>query len=151
MGLVLVDVVLFSLYPRWRHEMDDDEEEIEVKPFPSPTLQKATSAVTVLATLMALVAALWQHVALASTATIFPTITASTMKAEIGLTAMVLVWLVLGIWLIITTVLFFNVAFVFGIKRIMDSDSEEKSEPSEPDEYYRRQSYGPRRTSSYYY
>lgn len=88
----IISIYLFSTFPGWHEEIDDDGQECDVRPFPSPITLNSAFTTSTLASLLALVSMLWQHIASVAAATTAENMAYGTVKSLIGLNAMALGW-----------------------------------------------------------
>ncbi|KAF2281399.1 uncharacterized protein EI97DRAFT_491324 [Westerdykella ornata] len=100
-GLGVLVFWLFATFPGWHEEKDTATgSEVLVKPFPSRTVMVACVAFTGLGSLFSFTAALWQHTASATAATLLETSTAGMARAGVGASGVALAWLIFGLWLV---------------------------------------------------
>ncbi|OCL04028.1 hypothetical protein AOQ84DRAFT_226534 [Glonium stellatum] len=129
-GLILGSIVLstitlalISTFPGYHEEEEAETGDfIEVKPFPSRPISQAAAASMAFSTLFALVAALWQHTAAASAASVLQYATLGNIKPSVGPTAVVLVWMPVAM---AATVCVSILVMIFGITlldRLVDDD-----------------------------
>ncbi|KAL9631037.1 MAG: hypothetical protein Q9164_006109 [Protoblastenia rupestris] len=101
---------------RWHEEIDERAEEHDVKPFPSEPVSHSSFAAIMLASLLALVAMIWQHSACVTAAATIQKMAYGTVKGEVGGRAMVLGWVglvfllvsAIGIWIMIMSIKLLN-------------------------------------------
>lgn len=105
-ALATLSVLAIIQFPSWRSEIDESTgEEVDIKCFPSKfTLQTSITA-TLCAAIFALMAALWQHTAATTLASLIEGLDFGNVKASVGSTSVGLVWagcallLVEALWL----------------------------------------------------
>ena len=95
-ALAIIAIGLLLTFPGWHQETNETGSEIDVKPFPSRPVSNLALAVSVLATLLALVSTIWQHTASVAVATTVQDMGYGTIKSEVGAMAMALAWVGLG-------------------------------------------------------
>ncbi|KAK4557013.1 hypothetical protein LTR86_005994 [Recurvomyces mirabilis] len=100
-GAIAFAVLCFvglATFPGWHDEVDERTgSEIEVKPFPSRNVAKICLFASGLATLLALTAALWQHIAAAAAASMVEEATGNGVSGHVGAAAAALAWLGFGL------------------------------------------------------
>ena len=96
-ALAFVSICLLLTFPGWHEEVDDDGSEREVKPFPSRPISNIALAASTLASLLALVSMIWQHIASVAAATTAQHLGYGTVKSAIGPASMVLGWIGFGL------------------------------------------------------
>jgi len=103
---MLVVIALLATFPGWREEIDYDDngeviDEREVKPFPAKGVRNGLVLLSLVGTILSLVAALWQHSAAAAAAATIRFLTNEEVTARVGTAATVLVWINFGIFLVV--------------------------------------------------
>ena len=93
MVLAFIAICLIATYPGWHEEVDDSGDVRNVKPFPSRSISQLALAATVLATMLALVSMMWQHVASVAVATTAQNMGYGAVKSHVGAASMALGWL----------------------------------------------------------
>ncbi|KAK3309263.1 Ca2+ regulator and membrane fusion protein Fig1-domain-containing protein [Chaetomium strumarium] len=93
------DQTIFSALPYLTRPgtASDSDSEREVKPFPWKAVSWLAWFMTLVATLFSLVAALWQHLSSAATATMVNTLTYGTVSGTVGAGAMAFAWIATGV------------------------------------------------------
>ncbi|KAF2756301.1 hypothetical protein EJ05DRAFT_96853 [Pseudovirgaria hyperparasitica] len=96
MSIVLTSfaVVLLSRFPGWREEQDASTgDTIDVKQFPSRSLSHIALGFVFVASMVALISGLWQHIGAVAAAAMAERTGYGNVKASIGTVAIVLAWL----------------------------------------------------------
>ena len=78
-------------------ELDDNDSETDVRPFPGRGLLYSTLAFSTIAFLLGLISMLWQHVASAAFVTTVQDMAYGTVKGEVGATVETLDWVAVGV------------------------------------------------------
>ncbi|KAK4140672.1 Ca2+ regulator and membrane fusion protein Fig1-domain-containing protein, partial [Dichotomopilus funicola] len=126
-GLILISIIfsamcfmLLSTFPSWHTEEDsDDGSEREVKPFPSRVVSDISLLLVLVSSLLALVAALWQHLSTAATSTMIGTLTYGSVSGEVGVGATVLGWVSTGLLCVVTVALLVMVLSIRILNQIV--------------------------------
>lgn len=93
-ALECIVFVLLSTFPGWHYEQDDlTGSDIDVKPFPSKPVVDTALCLLGLATMFNLTSALWQHTSAASAASMMEVAVFGAIKASVGTSTVVFVWL----------------------------------------------------------
>lgn len=106
-ALAALSVVSISQFPSWRSEIDDlTGDELDIKDFPSQFILQTSVTATCCAATFALIAALWQHTAAVTLASLVESLGLGNVKASVGSASASLVWagctllLVEALWLV---------------------------------------------------
>ncbi|KAL3429989.1 Ca2+ regulator and membrane fusion protein Fig1-domain-containing protein [Aspergillus tetrazonus] len=91
-----------ATFPGWHTEIDGGGDEINVKPFPSRPVAQLVLSFDALASMVLIVAVLWQHVAVVAHAVMGEAAFGSAVKGDVGAVAMGLGWGVIGAVLVVT-------------------------------------------------
>ena len=96
--LTTVSILLLATFPGWHTEIDDlSGEAIDVKPFPSKATVNVVLTCLVIASMLTLVASVWQHTAAIAVASVIESIGHESITTSIGSTAMGLSWTAFGL------------------------------------------------------
>ncbi|KAF7122253.1 hypothetical protein CNMCM5793_000210 [Aspergillus hiratsukae] len=90
--LTFICFILLTTFPGWHEEVDQDGEEREVKPFPSPKVSQAALGTSALGFIFGLVSILWQHINSSAAGTMSESLTYGAVEAHVGTAAMILGW-----------------------------------------------------------
>jgi hypothetical protein len=94
MALSILCLVGLSAFPRWRAERDVRTGSFtHIKPLPSFSVMRLCIAASALASALALIAALWQHIAAACAVAVIGAASEGYVVGHVGTSAVVLVWL----------------------------------------------------------
>lgn len=85
--------VLLYTFPGWHEDAESQGSEREVKPFPSRTVSHVALGCITVASIIALLAVFWQHMASTAAATMAEVFTYGAASGSVGAGAMVLGWL----------------------------------------------------------
>ncbi|KAK4122889.1 hypothetical protein N657DRAFT_483905 [Parathielavia appendiculata] len=103
-GLIFISIILgifcFGLLSTFRRRTElqvgsdgeSEHERLEVRPFPSRRVSQSALILVLVASIFALVAALWQHLSSAATSTMAGTVMYGTVSGQVGAGAMALGW-----------------------------------------------------------
>lgn len=92
-ALLVLAIGLLMTFPGWHEDVNDYGSEIEVKPFPSRDLSQLATALSILASAIALLSMLWQHVASISWVTAVDNSTYGVVEGHVGVVGLVLGWI----------------------------------------------------------
>lgn len=112
---------LLATFPGWHEELDQRTgETIDIKPFPSKVVSKIVAWAMVMASLFALVSALWQHVAASAVAFAIETTTQAHLAATVGTTAMGLGWAAYALTSVVALGMVIMIASLHILDRLTD-------------------------------
>lgn len=83
---------LFTLFPGWQNETDDNGSEREVKPFPSPIVLAAILAMGSITAALLLATAIWQQVAATAAGQTLGQMMSGQIQSHVGVAASVISW-----------------------------------------------------------
>lgn len=114
--LNILAVVVLAAFPNWRTKSEDDGHKVREKEFPSERLVKADLALVVIASTLALISTMWQHIATVAAATSISTALGGAISHHVGSTSMGLGWAAVGGTLISTlaVLIFFTSIRIFN-------------------------------------
>lgn len=87
---------MLATFPGWREEIDDNESEQVIQPFPARRVLWFLCSVLVASSLLALISSLWQHTAAVTAATTTESFAYGFVKGGVGAAAIGLGWAVVG-------------------------------------------------------
>ncbi|KAI0545221.1 Ca2+ regulator and membrane fusion protein Fig1-domain-containing protein [Xylaria curta] len=94
--LIFIDICLVSIFPGWHEEEDSEGSAREVRPFPSRLVLQCALFISVLASLLGLASAFWQHIGGAGASTLTRLLTYDLVTAQVGPTSIALGWIAAG-------------------------------------------------------
>lgn len=101
--LTTICFLLLATFPGWHYEHDDlTGSDIDVKPFPAKSSVAVILSCSFMATMLTLVASLWQHTAAVAVASVIGSIGHESLNTSIGAAAMAMSWAAFGILSTIT-------------------------------------------------
>jgi hypothetical protein len=112
--------VLLSTFPGWQTEEGSDGSEREVKPFPSTPVSQVALISALAASVLALVAALWQHLSSAATSTMAGTLMYGTVSAQVGAGAMAMGWVGTALLFVVMFGLLIMILSMKVLEQVMD-------------------------------
>jgi len=125
-GLIFITIIfsvfcfiLLSTFPGWHTEEDAEGSEREVKPFPSRTVSDISFLLVLVASVLGLVAALWQHLSSAATSTMASALTYGTVSGDVGVGAMVLGWVSTGLLFVVAVALLIMIVSIRILQQIL--------------------------------
>lgn len=116
-----ISICFLLNFPGWHEEVDENAPDGPIPPLPTRWASYFAFATSTLASLFSLVSVLWQHLASVAVATTAEGMAYGTLKGHIGLNAMILGWVgvaafvlvSIGLWLMILSLLLFDIMIVF--------------------------------------
>ncbi|OQE19313.1 hypothetical protein PENFLA_c019G03771 [Penicillium flavigenum] len=96
-ALMFICFLLLSTFPGWHEEVDENNSEHQVKPFPSQAVVLACLLAASASAGFGLISILWQHVNSSATATMAGILTYGAVSGHVGGVAMALGWLSIGL------------------------------------------------------
>ncbi|KAI4800498.1 hypothetical protein E4T44_10091 [Aureobasidium sp. EXF-8845] len=119
--LTSVTVAIMATFPGWHEETNlETGSAVDVKPFPSPKVLRFCVACMFLSTLFSLTAAIWQHVAATSSASVLDYAFDKGWDTEVGSVAAGLVWTFFFMNAIVMLFLFLLMYTIALIDRLTD-------------------------------
>ncbi|KAL4768477.1 Ca2+ regulator and membrane fusion protein Fig1-domain-containing protein [Aspergillus nidulans var. acristatus] len=100
--LIFLSFSALSTFPSWYTELDASGDEVEVRPFPAMSVVYLVLSFEALASLVLIVAVLWQHVAVVAHAATAEAAFGGAIKGDVGAVAMGLGWGAIGAVLLVT-------------------------------------------------
>ncbi|KAL3428632.1 Ca2+ regulator and membrane fusion protein Fig1-domain-containing protein [Aspergillus tetrazonus] len=120
--LIFLSFSAMATFPGWHTEIDASGDEVEVKPFPSRPVAQLVLSFNALASMVLIVAVLWQHVAVVAHAATAEAAFGGAVKGDVGAVAMGLGWGAIGAVLVVT----FGIAIqIPSLKLYVLTDDEE--------------------------
>lgn len=107
-------------FPGWHEEIDDDGSERDVKPFPSRHWSYTATILSTLASILALLSMLWQHVASVTFVTNVENMTYLLAKGQVGAVGLSLGWLAVGAMVLGSTGLLVMILSIRMLDRLTD-------------------------------
>lgn len=101
--LLVVVIGILMTFPGWHEEIDDSGSARDIKPFPSRSVTSTASLLSILASFLALLSMLWQHVASVTFVTDVENMTYRLVQGHVGVVGLALGWLAVGIMLLGST------------------------------------------------
>ena len=121
-GLAFIAIILLSTFPGWHEETDENGSERDVKPFPSRPILQVSVAATMIAAILGLISALWQHIAAVATSTTAQQMAYGPVKTEVGTAAMVLGWTAFALLAFVGTGLLIMAESISILDKLTDDD-----------------------------
>jgi Ca2+ regulator and membrane fusion protein Fig1 len=109
-------------FPRWYTEVSDTGSGQELKPFPSPTLSRTTLTLLLFSTILALLSAMWQHIAAVAAANAIATALGGAISHHIGAASMALAWTAVTMTAITMIALVIMLASINLLERLTNED-----------------------------
>ncbi|KAL4745415.1 Ca2+ regulator and membrane fusion protein Fig1-domain-containing protein [Aspergillus terricola var. indicus] len=100
--LILLSFSAMATFPGWHTEIDGGGDEINVKPAPSRPVAQLVLSFDALASMVLIVAVLWQHVAVVAHAVTAEAAFGGAVKGDVDAVAMGLGWGAIGAVLVVT-------------------------------------------------
>ena len=121
--LAFLSMVLLSTFPNWHQERDEHTgSDVAVKPFPSRPISQAAMTQTFAATILLLVASLWQHIGSVGAAAMMQSASYGNVRTDIGTSAMVMAWAGFTIEACVTIGLVVMILSIIILDRLTDMD-----------------------------
>jgi hypothetical protein len=105
---------------RWRTETDDEGSERDVRPFPSKLETRSILGLLVVATMLALVSILWQHIVSSAVVGLSQNLSYGTIRGHVGTVAMVLGWGGVFVDVLLVFVVIVQILSLALLERIME-------------------------------
>lgn len=94
--LLVVVIGILMTFPGWHEEVGDSGSVMDVNPFPSRSLSSTAALLSILASFLALLSMLWQHVASVTFVTDVENMTYRLVQGHVGAVGLALGWLAVG-------------------------------------------------------
>lgn len=91
-GLGVLCFIGLSSFPGWHAEKSEDDESVDVKPFPSRFLMQGSLGLIAAATLLTFLSIIWQHISSASATAMAGDLAYGNIVGHVGPAAMILGW-----------------------------------------------------------
>jgi hypothetical protein len=122
-ALALAAILLLATFPGWHKETDPDTgSEMDVKPFPSRPLSQIAVACASAATILLLIASLWQHVGAVGAAAIAEGIGYGNIQTRIGTASMAMAWLAFALTFTAALGLVVMILSIMVLDRLTDDE-----------------------------
>ncbi|KAL2386346.1 hypothetical protein RJZ90_000742 [Blastomyces dermatitidis] len=94
MSKTFKDQVIFSglIFPNWHADVNSEESDVEIKPFPSRVVSRVATGFVALASLLTFVSVFWQHISSAASVTMHEELYYGVVNSSTGVVAMVFGW-----------------------------------------------------------
>ena len=120
--LAFICIVLLSTFPGWHEERDERTgSDVDVKPFPSRPVSQVALVCTFVASVLLLVASLWQHIGAVGAAAMAESSNYGNVKTDIGAGAMAIGWISFTLAMIVTVGLLAMLLSIIVLDRLMDN------------------------------
>lgn len=97
MFLSIIAIVTLLTFPGWRTIVNDDGEELEMKPFPPRRRMHMSNAIVCAASIFSLISVLWLHVGAVAASATLDLVYNGAVDSGVGAVAMTLGWLSLSL------------------------------------------------------
>jgi hypothetical protein len=123
MALSILCLAGLSTFPTWRKERNVRTGSfVDIKPFPDRAVTRLCIAASALASALALIAALWQHIAAACAVAVIGAATEGYVVGHVGTSAVALVWLSFSTTAVATMGAYLIAARYRALDRLTDDD-----------------------------
>ena len=112
-------LLLLATFPGWHEEVDSDDGERNVKPFPSRPVSQVSVSIIFIASVFILVSVLWQHTASVAASVIAQDFGNGVVKSGVGTSAMVMGWFSFTLLIIVTIGLLVMIISIKVLKQIL--------------------------------
>ncbi|KAF2825197.1 hypothetical protein CC86DRAFT_446614 [Ophiobolus disseminans] len=121
--LAVMSMTLLLTFPGWIKELDSRNGElVDVRPFPSERVSRATLLGAFVAAVLLLIAGLWQHIGSVGAAAMAETATYGNVRTDIGVGAMTMAWLAFTLEATVTMGLLMTILSVVLLDRFTVND-----------------------------
>ncbi|EGE77141.2 hypothetical protein, variant [Blastomyces dermatitidis ER-3] len=84
--------LLLSSFPNWHADVNSEESDVEIKPFPSRVVSRVATGFVALASLLTFVSVFWQHISSSASVTMHEELYYGVVNSSTGVVAMVFGW-----------------------------------------------------------
>jgi hypothetical protein len=112
-------LLLLATFPGWHDEVDSDDGDRQVKPFPSRPVSQVAVSIIFIASVFVLVSVLWQHTASVAASVIAQDFGNGVVKSGVGTSAMVLGWFSFTLLIIVTIGLLVMIISIKVLRSLM--------------------------------
>ena len=121
MVLAFLCILLLATFPNWHKESDGTTGSlVDVKPFPSRPVSQVALTVSSVATVLLLVAGLWQHVGSVGAAAMAEMANYGNVKTDIGIVAVAMAWAGFTLTTIVSMGLLILILSIRALDRLTD-------------------------------
>lgn len=122
MFLSIIVIVTISTFPGWRTIVDDDGEELEMRPFPPRRKMHLSNAIVCAASVFGLISVLWVHVGAVAASATLELVYNGAVDSGVGAVAMTLGWLSLGLQILVCMMTRVMIMSIELLQKLKDDD-----------------------------
>ena len=108
-----------ATFPGWHDEVDSDDGDRQVKPFPSRPVSQVAVSIIFIASVFVLVSVLWQHTASVAASVIAQDFGNGVVRSGVGTSAMVMGWFSFTLLIIVTIGLLVMIISIKVLRQMM--------------------------------